>query len=78
MLAMLLSVLANIKILCVCVYQGNKCPVPSLQSYLPANQPRYVLVPGVILAQVQDFAFHMAECYEILVSPFLLSVEVPA
>lgn len=49
----------------------------TLQSYLPASQTCLVLVPGVIPPQVQGQAFPDVACCDMLVSPFLLPVEVP-
>lgn len=59
------------------VYQDNRYSGPSLQSYIPTSQTCHVLDPGVIPPQVQDQEFSVVVCCEMLVSPFLLPVEVP-
>lgn len=58
------------------VYQ-DKYSGSSLQSCLPASKMCHVMVPGVITPQVQDQPFPVVPCCEMLVTPFLLSVEVP-
>ncbi|KAK4830703.1 hypothetical protein QYF61_012872 [Mycteria americana] len=39
--------------------------------------PQYILVPGVVPAQVQDFVLLLVELHEVPVGLFLLPVEVP-